>query len=102
MCQISISLVRDSLIVSNLIIILLFGTFIFQVCFIVILMQGFITNNERALEELFGDEENNYKGVACLNLMARRIATVFASLRVCILQDTKSCSQCFIIVKTRD
>ncbi|XP_057449868.1 SNARE-interacting protein KEULE-like [Lotus japonicus] len=43
--------------------------------------QGFITNNERALEELFGDEENNYKGVACLNLMARRIATVFASLR---------------------
>lgn len=43
--------------------------------------QGFITNNERALEELFGDEENNYKGVACLNVMATRIATVFASLR---------------------
>ncbi|KAJ7952442.1 SNARE-interacting protein KEULE-like [Quillaja saponaria] len=43
--------------------------------------QGFITNNERALEELFGDEENNRKGVACLNVMANRIATVFASLR---------------------
>ncbi|RDX85544.1 SNARE-interacting protein KEULE, partial [Mucuna pruriens] len=43
--------------------------------------QGFITNNERALEELFGDEENNHKGVACLNVMAKRIATVFASLR---------------------
>ncbi|KAK7252658.1 hypothetical protein RIF29_36764 [Crotalaria pallida] len=43
--------------------------------------QGFITNNERALEELFGYEENNHKGVACLNVMAKRIATVFASLR---------------------
>ncbi|KAL3039649.1 hypothetical protein AAZX31_01G198300 [Glycine max] len=43
--------------------------------------QGFITNNERALEELFGDEENNHKGVTCLNVMAKRIATVFASLR---------------------
>ncbi|KAL9328001.1 hypothetical protein ACSQ67_003004 [Phaseolus vulgaris] len=43
--------------------------------------QGFITNNERALEELFGDEENNYRGVTCLNVMAKRIATVFASLR---------------------
>jgi syntaxin-binding protein 1 len=46
-------------------------------------MQGFITNNERALEELFGDEENNRKAVACLNVMATRIASVFASLRVC-------------------
>jgi DNA-directed RNA polymerase subunit beta' len=44
---------------------------------------GFITNNERALEELFGDEENNRKAVACLNVMATRIASVFASLRVC-------------------
>ncbi|KAI4315311.1 hypothetical protein L6164_028135 [Bauhinia variegata] len=43
--------------------------------------QGFITNNERALEELFGDEENTHKGVICLNVMAARIATVFASLR---------------------
>lgn len=44
--------------------------------------QGFITNNERALEELLGDEENTRKGVMCLNVMATRIATVFASLRV--------------------
>ncbi|KAB1217102.1 SNARE-interacting protein KEULE [Morella rubra] len=43
--------------------------------------QGFITNNERALEELFGDEENSRKAVACLNVVATRIATVFASLR---------------------
>ncbi|XP_024029039.1 SNARE-interacting protein KEULE [Morus notabilis] len=43
--------------------------------------QGFITNNERALEELFGDEEDTRKGVACLNVMATRLATVFASLR---------------------
>ncbi|XP_057511196.1 SNARE-interacting protein KEULE-like [Actinidia eriantha] len=43
--------------------------------------QGFITDNERALEELFGDEESTRKGDACLNEMATRIATVFASLR---------------------
>ena len=36
-----------------------------------------------ALEELFGDEESTRKGDACLNEMATRIATVFASLRVC-------------------
>ncbi|KAL6547989.1 STXBP unc-18 S1 [Orobanche hederae] len=42
--------------------------------------QGFITDNERALEELFGDEECSRKGDACLNLMATRIATIFASL----------------------
>lgn len=43
--------------------------------------QGFITDNERALEELFGDEESTSQGDACLNVMATRIATVFASLR---------------------
>ncbi|XP_044505008.1 SNARE-interacting protein KEULE-like isoform X4 [Mangifera indica] len=43
--------------------------------------QGFVTDNERALEELFGDGENSRKGDACLDVMATRIATVFASLR---------------------
>uniref|UniRef100_A0A5B6YR19 Putative SNARE-interacting protein KEULE-like isoform X1 n=1 Tax=Davidia involucrata TaxID=16924 RepID=A0A5B6YR19_DAVIN len=43
--------------------------------------QGFITDNERALEELFGDEEGSRTGDACLNVMSTRIATVFASLR---------------------
>ncbi|XP_042019797.1 SNARE-interacting protein KEULE-like isoform X2 [Salvia splendens] len=43
--------------------------------------QGFITDNERALEDLFGDEENSRRGDACLNVMGSRIATVFASLR---------------------
>ncbi|XP_019172626.1 PREDICTED: SNARE-interacting protein KEULE-like, partial [Ipomoea nil] len=43
--------------------------------------QGFVTDNERALEELFGDDEGSLKGDACLRLMANRIATVFASLR---------------------
>ncbi|XP_021901873.1 SNARE-interacting protein KEULE-like isoform X2 [Carica papaya] len=43
--------------------------------------QGFVTDNERALEELFGDEENCHNGGACLDVMATRIATVFASLR---------------------
>ncbi|KAJ0229159.1 SNARE-interacting protein KEULE [Hirschfeldia incana] len=43
--------------------------------------QGFISDHERALEDLFGDEETSQKGDACLNVMASRIATVFASLR---------------------
>ncbi|XP_074264882.1 SNARE-interacting protein KEULE-like isoform X2 [Silene latifolia] len=43
--------------------------------------QGFVTDNERAMEELFGDDENSRKADACLNLMASRIATVFASMR---------------------
>ncbi|PQQ19928.1 SNARE-interacting protein KEULE [Prunus yedoensis var. nudiflora] len=43
--------------------------------------QAFVTNNERALEELYGDEEDSRKGVACLKLMAARVATVLASLR---------------------
>lgn len=47
-----------------------------------LLLQGFITDNERALEDLFGDEESTRRGDACLNVMGNRIATVFASLRV--------------------
>ena len=46
------------------------------------ILQGFITDNERALEDLFGDEESSRRGDACLNVMGSRIATVFASLRV--------------------
>ncbi|KAG9158915.1 hypothetical protein Leryth_013304 [Lithospermum erythrorhizon] len=44
-------------------------------------IQGFITDNEMALEELFGDEQSSRQGDACLSMMASRIATVFASLR---------------------
>ncbi|KAJ6804361.1 SNARE-interacting protein KEULE [Iris pallida] len=44
--------------------------------------QGFVTDHERALEELFGDNaENPRKYNAYLETMATRIATVFASLR---------------------
>lgn len=80
-----------SLLISNAIHITLFGVVILlcNVIFVMI-MQGFITNNERALVELFGDEENNRKAVACLNVMATRIAILFASLRVC--------SQCFALL----
>ncbi|XP_071692966.1 SNARE-interacting protein KEULE-like isoform X1 [Rutidosis leptorrhynchoides] len=42
--------------------------------------QCFITDNTMALEELYGNEEMSRKGDECLNLMANRIATVFASL----------------------
>ncbi|PRQ26557.1 putative sec1-like protein [Rosa chinensis] len=43
--------------------------------------QVFVTNNERALEQLYGDKEDSCKGIACLNEIAARIATVFASLK---------------------
>ncbi|XP_062077154.1 SNARE-interacting protein KEULE-like [Humulus lupulus] len=44
--------------------------------------QGFVTNNERSLEELYGgDDKETNEGTTCLNVIATRIATVFASLR---------------------
>ncbi|CAL5340198.1 unnamed protein product [Camellia sinensis] len=44
--------------------------------------QAYITEHERALEDLFGEDvENSRKFDACLNVMASRIATVFASLK---------------------
>ncbi|CAN4111759.1 unnamed protein product [Withania somnifera] len=44
--------------------------------------QGFITDHERALGELFGDSaQNSRRAEATLNVMAARISTVFASLK---------------------
>ncbi|CAM0945672.1 unnamed protein product [Alopecurus aequalis] len=44
--------------------------------------QGFITDHERALEELFCENAEGFnKYNACLNTMATRISTVFASMR---------------------
>lgn len=51
----------------------------------VTLMQAFITDQERALEDIFGDVENTRRFDSCLNTMATRIATVFASLKVTTL-----------------
>ncbi|XP_022770272.1 protein transport Sec1a-like isoform X4 [Durio zibethinus] len=46
------------------------------------LMQGFITDHETALEDLFSEEaEKSRRFEVCLNTMATRIATVFASLK---------------------
>ncbi|KAL9670850.1 hypothetical protein QQ045_008409 [Rhodiola kirilowii] len=44
--------------------------------------QAFITDHEMALEELFGENvENSHRFNTCLNTMATRIGTVFASLK---------------------
>ncbi|KAM1019158.1 hypothetical protein FF1_040570 [Malus domestica] len=43
--------------------------------------QAFVTDQQRALEELFGNTENARKFNASINIMATRIATVFASLK---------------------
>lgn len=43
--------------------------------------QAFVTDQERALEELFGDVDNSRRVETCLNIMATRIATVFASMK---------------------
>ncbi|KAL6965016.1 hypothetical protein U1Q18_036072 [Sarracenia purpurea var. burkii] len=53
--------------------------------------QGYTTDQESALEDLFGDVENSRKFDACLNVMATRIATVFASLKHSLL----SCCICY-------
>ena len=58
------------------------------------LMQAFFTDQERALEDLFGDIENSRKFDNCLNTMATRIATVFASLKVC---HPRNCVLSFLI-----
>ncbi|KAL2251661.1 UNVERIFIED_CONTAM: Protein transport Sec1a [Sesamum indicum] len=47
------------------------------------LREGFITEHDKALEELYGDDaENSRRFDRCLNVMATRIATVFASLKI--------------------
>ncbi|KAK3195007.1 hypothetical protein Dsin_026317 [Dipteronia sinensis] len=44
--------------------------------------QAFITDHERALEELYGENAEKSRNFdTCLNTMAKRIATVFASLK---------------------
>eukprot|EP00271_Cylindrocystis_brebissonii_P009729 TRINITY_DN2487_c1_g3_i1.p1 TRINITY_DN2487_c1_g3~~TRINITY_DN2487_c1_g3_i1.p1 ORF type:complete len:651 (+),score=183.48 TRINITY_DN2487_c1_g3_i1:829-2781(+) len=41
--------------------------------------QGFVTDQERALVDLFGSENDHYE--RCISVMAQRLATVFASLK---------------------
>uniref|UniRef100_A0A0E0KNE7 SNARE-interacting protein KEULE n=1 Tax=Oryza punctata TaxID=4537 RepID=A0A0E0KNE7_ORYPU len=44
--------------------------------------QGFTTDHDKALEELFSENaEGSLKYNSCLNMMATRVATVFASMR---------------------
>lgn len=58
--------------------------------------QGYITDQERALEDLFGEDvENSRKFDGCLNVMAARIATVFASLKVCTYASHNIDLSCF-------
>ncbi|CAN4125823.1 unnamed protein product [Withania somnifera] len=46
------------------------------------LSQGFVTDHERALGELFGESaQNSRRAEVTLNVMATRISTVFASLK---------------------
>ncbi|KAJ7962204.1 SNARE-interacting protein KEULE [Quillaja saponaria] len=45
--------------------------------------QAFVTDQEIAMDELFGNIENSGRVDACLNLMATRMATVFALLKTC-------------------
>ncbi|KMZ63049.1 hypothetical protein ZOSMA_42G00880 [Zostera marina] len=50
--------------------------------------QGFTTNHERALEELYVENaESSPKYNACLDEMATRIATVFASLKSWVIRS---------------
>ncbi|PKA66457.1 SNARE-interacting protein KEULE [Apostasia shenzhenica] len=68
--------------------------------------QGFITDHERALEELFGDNaEISLAHNACIHLMAARIATVFSSLRefpYVRYRAAKSCIDASTMTSVRD
>ncbi|KAF7844783.1 protein transport Sec1a-like [Senna tora] len=44
--------------------------------------QAFVTDQDRAMEELYGNIENTRRVNTCLNVMATRIATVLASLKI--------------------
>lgn len=47
-------------------------------------MQGFVTDHDTALNDLYGPSENNSKVFNdTISTMATRIATTFASLKVC-------------------
>jgi len=46
------------------------------------MMQGFTTDQETAMDDLYGNIENTRRFNTCMNSMAIRIATVFASLKV--------------------
>jgi syntaxin-binding protein 1 len=49
---------------------------------VLLVLQGFSTDNERALEQLFAeqsDKTQDYK--VCIDTMACRLATVFASMK---------------------
>lgn len=46
------------------------------------MMQGFTTDQDTAMDDLYGNVENTRRFNTCLNSMAIRIATVFASLKV--------------------
>ncbi|XWS35686.1 hypothetical protein CRYUN_Cryun20dG0017700 [Craigia yunnanensis] len=66
--------------------------------------QGFITDHETALEELFSeDAEKSRKFEVCLNTMATRIATVFASLKeLPVVRYRADRTQYASTAKTRD
>ena len=53
------------------------------------IMQGFITDQETAMEELYGNVENTRRFNTSLNTMSIRIATVFASLKVLLFSKTQ-------------
>lgn len=47
-------------------------------------MQGFTTDNDHALEQLFGEHSEGTRDYdACIDIIAARLSTVFASLKVC-------------------
>lgn len=46
-------------------------------------MQGFTTDNDHALEQLFGEHSEGTRDYdACIDIIAARLSTVFASLKV--------------------
>lgn len=48
-------------------------------------LQAFVTDHNNVLEDILSENiDNSRKFEACMNTMATRLATVFASLNVCM------------------
>lgn len=55
------------------------------------MLQGFTTDNDGALEKLFGEHSEGTRDYdACIETIATRLSTVFASLKVLADQSLRS------------
>jgi len=66
-------------------------------------MQGFVTDHDTALNDLYGpSEQNSKKFNDTISTMATRIATTFASLKVCCRTSFAMLYSCPQLISSRN